>query len=299
MIAQGALKEREVAIAQLVEPLRTALERPKRRCSHSSASGAMPSPACARRSRPSPAARRSCSARPATWSPRCAGPRYAAAGASSRCGALVELAGLSEHCDFTEQVHLVGEEGALRPDLVVHMPDARDLVIDAKTPLDAYLDGARGADRGRRAAWRCAARTAGGDARARTRPPRATGRSSSTAPSSRCCSCPAISSCPPRSPSGRSCWRTPSSRASSSRHPQRSWRCSRRWPMAGASPRSRRMPPRSATSARNCTGAWAPSTPTSGAWGSAWAPRSRRTTPRSVRSSARCCRRRAASTSSA
>ena len=45
----------------------------------------------------------------------------------------------AEHCDFTEQLHLVGEEGALRPDLVVHMPDARDLVIDAKTPLDAYL----------------------------------------------------------------------------------------------------------------------------------------------------------------
>src|SRR5256886_7770435 len=50
---------------------------------------------------------------------------------------LVELAGLSEHCDFTEQLQVVGEEGALRPDLVVHMPDARDLVIDAKTPLDA------------------------------------------------------------------------------------------------------------------------------------------------------------------
>ena len=52
---------------------------------------------------------------------------------------LVELAGLSEHCDFTEQLHVAGEEGAVRPDLVVHMPDARDLVIDAKTPLDAYL----------------------------------------------------------------------------------------------------------------------------------------------------------------
>jgi DNA recombination protein RmuC len=52
---------------------------------------------------------------------------------------LVELAGLTEHCDFTEQLQVVGEEGALRPDLVVHMPDARDLVIDAKTPLEAFL----------------------------------------------------------------------------------------------------------------------------------------------------------------
>ena len=53
---------------------------------------------------------------------------------------LVELAGLSEHCDFTEQLHLFGQDGALRPDLVVHMPGARDLVVDVKTPLDAYLE---------------------------------------------------------------------------------------------------------------------------------------------------------------
>jgi len=52
---------------------------------------------------------------------------------------LVELAGMSEHCDFTEQLHVASDEGALRPDLVVHMPDARDLVVDVKTPLDAFL----------------------------------------------------------------------------------------------------------------------------------------------------------------
>jgi DNA recombination protein RmuC len=53
---------------------------------------------------------------------------------------LVELAGKTEHCDFTEQVHVSGESGVLRPDLVVHMPDERDLVVDVKTPLDAYLE---------------------------------------------------------------------------------------------------------------------------------------------------------------
>jgi DNA recombination protein RmuC len=53
---------------------------------------------------------------------------------------LVELAGMTPHCDFTEQVHTAGEEGALRPDLIVHMPDDRDLVVDVKTPLDAYLE---------------------------------------------------------------------------------------------------------------------------------------------------------------
>ncbi|HKE44628.1 MAG TPA: DNA recombination protein RmuC [Steroidobacteraceae bacterium] len=53
---------------------------------------------------------------------------------------LVELAGMTPHCDFTEQVHTASEEGALRPDLIIHMPDGRDLVVDVKTPLGAYLE---------------------------------------------------------------------------------------------------------------------------------------------------------------
>ncbi|HEX6246101.1 MAG TPA: DNA recombination protein RmuC, partial [Polyangiales bacterium] len=50
---------------------------------------------------------------------------------------LVELAGMLEHCDFSEQVSVRTEQGALRPDMIVHMPDGRDLVVDVKTPLDA------------------------------------------------------------------------------------------------------------------------------------------------------------------
>jgi DNA recombination protein RmuC len=53
---------------------------------------------------------------------------------------LAELAGMVEHCDFAEQVHVRTEDGALRPDMIVHMPEGRDLVVDVKTPLDAYLE---------------------------------------------------------------------------------------------------------------------------------------------------------------
>jgi len=55
---------------------------------------------------------------------------------------LVELAGMVEHCDFQEQVHTVGETKNIRPDMVVRMPDRRVLVVDVKTPLDAYLEAA-------------------------------------------------------------------------------------------------------------------------------------------------------------
>ncbi|MFM2287262.1 MAG: hypothetical protein RL684_405, partial [Pseudomonadota bacterium] len=51
---------------------------------------------------------------------------------------VAELAGLSEHCDFVEQAAVAG--GAQRPDMLVRMSDGRALVVDAKTPLDAYLD---------------------------------------------------------------------------------------------------------------------------------------------------------------
>jgi DNA recombination protein RmuC len=52
----------------------------------------------------------------------------------------VELAGLSEHCDFSEQVTLGAGAGSARPDLVVRLPGGRDIAIDAKAPLDAYLE---------------------------------------------------------------------------------------------------------------------------------------------------------------
>jgi len=52
---------------------------------------------------------------------------------------LAELAGLVEHCDFFEQENLNTAEGAMRPDMIIRMPDQRDIVVDAKTPLDAYL----------------------------------------------------------------------------------------------------------------------------------------------------------------
>lgn len=59
---------------------------------------------------------------------------------------LVELAGMVEHCDFVEQVHKSNGGQSVRPDMVVRMPDHRELVVDVKTPLDAYLSAAEAQD---------------------------------------------------------------------------------------------------------------------------------------------------------
>ena len=58
---------------------------------------------------------------------------------------IAELSGMAEHCDFIEQTQRSNTERTIRPDMVVRMPDRREMIIDAKAPMDAYLD-AVGAD---------------------------------------------------------------------------------------------------------------------------------------------------------
>ncbi len=53
---------------------------------------------------------------------------------------VVELAGMIEHCDFEEQASVAVEGGTLRPDMTIRLPSDRTIVVDAKTPLVAYLD---------------------------------------------------------------------------------------------------------------------------------------------------------------
>ncbi|MGI8422469.1 MAG: DNA recombination protein RmuC [Gaiellaceae bacterium] len=66
---------------------------------------------------------------------------------------VVELAGMVEHCDFDLQTSATGDDGqALRPDLVVRLPGGRCVVVDAKVPLDAYLQGVEASDEETRAA---------------------------------------------------------------------------------------------------------------------------------------------------
>ena len=59
---------------------------------------------------------------------------------------VVELAGMTEHCDFTVQSTVDTGDGALRPDMVVHLPGNKKIVVDAKAPLIAFLEALEAKD---------------------------------------------------------------------------------------------------------------------------------------------------------
>jgi DNA recombination protein RmuC len=63
---------------------------------------------------------------------------------------VVEMAGMLNYCDFTEQETLKTESGALRPDLIVKLPAGKTIVVDAKAPVSNYLDAMAAADEAER-----------------------------------------------------------------------------------------------------------------------------------------------------
>jgi DNA recombination protein RmuC len=64
---------------------------------------------------------------------------------------VVEMAGMLERCDFDQQPGLQGEAGRLRPDVIVHLPGGKKIVVDAKAPLEAFLDAQEAPDEEARA----------------------------------------------------------------------------------------------------------------------------------------------------
>ncbi|HET9864048.1 MAG TPA: DNA recombination protein RmuC [Steroidobacteraceae bacterium] len=145
--AQATLKERELAIAQLLEPIKESLRKQEEQAQnivreHRESAGKIAGQIENLVNVQALLQRETRNLSTALRRPEVRG-RWG----EITLRRVVELAGLSEHCDFEEQTQvLTGERSVLRPDLLVRMPESRTIVVDAKTPLDAYLEAVEAQD---------------------------------------------------------------------------------------------------------------------------------------------------------
>jgi DNA recombination protein RmuC len=138
--AEGALEMRTQAIAELVSPVKTSLERLDGRITEiekarEGAYGSLMSTVRMLQQGQSDLRRETGNLVKALRQPAARGQW-----GEMQLRNAVEAAGMVAHCDFVEQVTVTGEEGRLRPDLVVRLPGGGCVVVDAKVPLLSFLE---------------------------------------------------------------------------------------------------------------------------------------------------------------
>ncbi|HEY9151064.1 MAG TPA: DNA recombination protein RmuC, partial [Gammaproteobacteria bacterium] len=137
--AQGDLLQREKAVENLVKPIREALDRTEQQMRHLEQERKEAHGALSKHLETMAESHRLLQGETRNLVQALRRPEVRGQWGEMTLKRLAELAGMVEHCDFYEQEQVQTEAGPLRPDMIVRMPDGREIIVDAKTPLDAYL----------------------------------------------------------------------------------------------------------------------------------------------------------------
>jgi DNA recombination protein RmuC len=138
--AKGDLDVRQVSIGGLVEPLKASLEKVDARIGELEKERASAYAALTQQVEVMMQSQAKLQAETARMARALRAPAGQGRWGELQLKRVVELAGMSEYCDFTEQFSMPTEDGCVRPDLVIHLPNHRDVIVDAKVSLSAYLD---------------------------------------------------------------------------------------------------------------------------------------------------------------
>ena len=137
--ARGDLQKRQQAIAELLTPVRSSLDRVDSKIQELETSRAGAYAALSEQVRSLIETQASLRAETGRLVTALRTPGVRGHWGEIQLRRVVELAGMLDHCDFSSQATVHSEEGRLRPDLLVRLPGGRSVVVDAKTPLEAYL----------------------------------------------------------------------------------------------------------------------------------------------------------------
>jgi DNA recombination protein RmuC len=144
--ARGDLEKREQAVKTLVEPLTTSLDAVRKQIEEIEKKRAQDYGSLGERLRAFAQDQHQLRAETANLVRALRKPSVRGQWGEIQLRRVVEMAGMLDHCDFTSQATVADSSGVKRPDLVVHLPGGKIVVVDAKAPLEAYLEALEAED---------------------------------------------------------------------------------------------------------------------------------------------------------